>query len=296
MLQHVPGTSPQPKVDAPACFGRSSSSCYAIAPDTRPTHTKPVPCTFYVDVCHPERDSAGLDQQRRHAACRRHCVLHDLFLDPADRHHGEHRRAGFRPRNGRMATRGRGQKQAGQPAAAFVEDIILGPADAMSGRTGHRRRHPRVDLRSIVGHPPVAGLPGGHVGHSAAHRQSASQYLRRRAVTAGFGRRRAADRFRRRRVAGDQHAVVGWIAGSRGHGCAMAGPVRADPAAAWASPLLYWVLFTLAFKLLPRATIRWRDVLPGAVLTALLYWLGNFLIGQYLARSLFASVYGAASR
>lgn len=60
------------------------------------------------------------------------------------------------------------------------------------------------------------------------------------------------------------------------------------------SPLLNTVVFAVAFKLLPQATIRWRDVWPGALLTSLLFWLGNYAIGYYLARGLVASLYGAA--
>jgi membrane protein len=49
------------------------------------------------------------------------------------------------------------------------------------------------------------------------------------------------------------------------------------------------------FKILPQARIRWRDVLPGAALTALLFWLGNYAIQMYLAFLFTASVYGAAA-
>lgn len=63
----------------------------------------------------------------------------------------------------------------------------------------------------------------------------------------------------------------------------------------WTTPILYIVLFVLIFKLLPKASIRWRDVWPGALLTALLFWLGSYLIGLYLSHSLLASLYGAAS-
>jgi len=62
----------------------------------------------------------------------------------------------------------------------------------------------------------------------------------------------------------------------------------------WTSLLLYTVLFAAVFKLLPQARIRWRDVWPGAALTAFLFWLGGYLIGLYLAHSLVKSLYGAA--
>jgi membrane protein len=54
------------------------------------------------------------------------------------------------------------------------------------------------------------------------------------------------------------------------------------------------LLFALLFKLLPNAPIAWRDVWLGAVLTAALFTLGQYLIGLYLGRSSVASAYGAA--
>jgi membrane protein len=54
------------------------------------------------------------------------------------------------------------------------------------------------------------------------------------------------------------------------------------------------VLFGAIYKVLPDAELTWRDVLVGAVVTALLFNLGKFLIGLYLAHSAMASSYGAA--
>ena len=54
------------------------------------------------------------------------------------------------------------------------------------------------------------------------------------------------------------------------------------------------VLFAAIYKVLPDARLSWRDVLIGAVVTALLFNLGKFLIGLYLAHSALASSYGAA--
>jgi membrane protein len=53
-------------------------------------------------------------------------------------------------------------------------------------------------------------------------------------------------------------------------------------------------LFAIVFKVLPDAYVRWRDVWAGAFLTALLFSLGRFAFGLYLARSSVTSVYGAA--
>lgn len=54
------------------------------------------------------------------------------------------------------------------------------------------------------------------------------------------------------------------------------------------------LLFALLFKVLPDAKVRWRDVWIGALVTAVLFSLGRFLIGLYLGRSSVSSAYGAA--
>lgn len=53
-------------------------------------------------------------------------------------------------------------------------------------------------------------------------------------------------------------------------------------------------LLGLIYKFLPDVEIAWRDVWIGAVVTALLFTVGKFLIGLYLGRSSVASTYGAA--
>ena len=59
-----------------------------------------------------------------------------------------------------------------------------------------------------------------------------------------------------------------------------------------------WVFLTLAialvYRILPDAKIAWRDVGVGAGVSALLFFLGNHLIGWYLAATSVTSVYGAA--
>ena len=54
------------------------------------------------------------------------------------------------------------------------------------------------------------------------------------------------------------------------------------------------LLFAMIFKVLPDVKITWRDVWIGAMITALLFNLGKFLLGLYLGRSSVASAYGAA--
>ena len=46
--------------------------------------------------------------------------------------------------------------------------------------------------------------------------------------------------------------------------------------------------------MMPRARIAWRDVWLGAVVTALMFEIGKFLIGLYLGKTSVASGFGAA--
>jgi membrane protein len=54
------------------------------------------------------------------------------------------------------------------------------------------------------------------------------------------------------------------------------------------------VLFALVFKILPDARIRWRDVLFGGFITALLFTIGKLGISFYVSKSNITSLYGAA--
>jgi membrane protein len=58
--------------------------------------------------------------------------------------------------------------------------------------------------------------------------------------------------------------------------------------------LVATVLFAAIFKVLPAAKITWREVWPGAIVTAVLFMIGRFLISFYISRSDFGSTYGAA--
>jgi membrane protein len=53
-------------------------------------------------------------------------------------------------------------------------------------------------------------------------------------------------------------------------------------------------LFAVIFKLLPSARISWKDVIPGAIVTAALFLVGKWGIGVYLSRGAAVSAYGAA--
>jgi membrane protein len=53
-------------------------------------------------------------------------------------------------------------------------------------------------------------------------------------------------------------------------------------------------LFAMMYKLLPAAKIRWGDVWVGALVTAVLFWIGKFAIGLYLGKSDIVSSFGSA--
>src|SRR5438270_850401 len=55
------------------------------------------------------------------------------------------------------------------------------------------------------------------------------------------------------------------------------------------------LLFALIFKFLPDVKIQWRDVWIGAVITAVLFGVGKWLLGFYLGSGAAGSAYGAAS-
>jgi len=55
------------------------------------------------------------------------------------------------------------------------------------------------------------------------------------------------------------------------------------------------LLFAMIFKFLPDVKIQWRDVWIGAVMTAILFGIGKWLLGFYLGSGTAASAYGAAS-
>jgi len=67
--------------------------------------------------------------------------------------------------------------------------------------------------------------------------------------------------------------------------------------------VVYWIfdlamvilLFAIIFKYLPDAEIQWRDVWIGATITAILFAIGKWALGLYLASGTAASAYGAAS-
>jgi membrane protein len=61
-----------------------------------------------------------------------------------------------------------------------------------------------------------------------------------------------------------------------------------------ASLMLFTLSFGLIFKFLPDVKIAWRDVIAGALMTAVLFTLGKWAIGLYLGNSTVGSAYGMA--
>ena len=58
---------------------------------------------------------------------------------------------------------------------------------------------------------------------------------------------------------------------------------------------LITVVVAMIYKWMPRVRLAWRDVMLGAVVTALLFTLGKFAIGLYIGHSGIASAFGAAA-
>ena len=57
---------------------------------------------------------------------------------------------------------------------------------------------------------------------------------------------------------------------------------------------ILFLVFAFMFKMVPAAKIKWCDVWLAAIVTALLFTVGKFVIGMYLSRTTKLSVYGAA--
>ena len=55
------------------------------------------------------------------------------------------------------------------------------------------------------------------------------------------------------------------------------------------------LLFAMMFKYLPDVQVRWRDVIVGAAMTAILFLIGKWGLGLYLGSGAAGSAYGAAS-
>lgn len=54
------------------------------------------------------------------------------------------------------------------------------------------------------------------------------------------------------------------------------------------------LLFAVIFRVLPDAKIKWKDVMAGSIVTAILFMLGKFLISFYISKTAIGSTYGTA--
>ena len=54
------------------------------------------------------------------------------------------------------------------------------------------------------------------------------------------------------------------------------------------------VLFGVIFKVLPDARIKWKDIMAGAIATAILFMLGKFAISFYITKANVGNTYGTA--
>ena len=54
------------------------------------------------------------------------------------------------------------------------------------------------------------------------------------------------------------------------------------------------LVFAVVLKALPSVRITWRDALPGAIVSSVLFMAGRYLFGTYLGSGAFGSIYGAA--
>jgi membrane protein len=60
------------------------------------------------------------------------------------------------------------------------------------------------------------------------------------------------------------------------------------------SMVLFTALFAAIYRILPNVPLRWRDVLPGAFLSTVLFMIGKLLLAWYIGKSSTFSAYGAA--
>jgi len=74
----------------------------------------------------------------------------------------------------------------------------------------------------------------------------------------------------------------------------LGGPVLVQGVNLVVSLAVMTLLFGLIYRVLPDVRLAWRDVWTGALVTAMLFSIGKFLIGLYLGQSSVASSYGAA--
>jgi membrane protein len=60
------------------------------------------------------------------------------------------------------------------------------------------------------------------------------------------------------------------------------------------SYVLITILFATIYKFLPDVKVEWKYIWLGAIITSVLFSLGKFLIGIYMSKSSYQSIFGAA--
>jgi membrane protein len=86
-------------------------------------------------------------------------------------------------------------------------------------------------------------------------------------------------------------AVVAAVGKRVGSGNAVLGSYAMTLGISW---VVITLLFAMVYRFLPDARVTWKDVWFGAIVTSVLFSIGKFLIGLYLAHASVGSVYGAA--
>src|SRR5688572_2901112 len=84
-------------------------------------------------------------------------------------------------------------------------------------------------------------------------------------------------------------ALSGWLSGRLPNI-----PWVLNGATVLVSLIVTTALFALLYRVLPDVQLRWRDVTTGALVTAVLFTIGQQFIGLYLGQSTVTSSYGAA--
>ena len=91
-------------------------------------------------------------------------------------------------------------------------------------------------------------------------------------------------------------AVSTWITALGAHSASITGFEAAllHIATSIVSFVVITVLFGAIYKVMPEIRLEWRDVILGGAVTSLLFSIGKVLLGIYLGRASYASMYGAA--
>lgn len=91
--------------------------------------------------------------------------------------------------------------------------------------------------------------------------------------------------------------ISSWIASLEVNSASIAGLAKTGMhvASVLVSFCITAVLFGAIYKVLPETHSQWRDVLAGGAVTSLLFTIGKFVLGLYLGRASYASMYGAAA-